>query len=637
MSIAANNPNWPLPAEYGELSADGQRQARLHVLTYYRTPGLKTKQISFWFKVAWDFFRTWYLKPEGEDFYKGGFRASPSWHYDVVGDIQEFLFNIQGHPRGGGKSVIGAAELPLMLALTRPNFVTCICSSTQGLIPEKVTKIKLQVVENKRILADFGTMRPRGRSDLRPFNDKILHLMNNSEIHFVSLGQRQRGKRPMLYILDDPEYDGKNTIERKEVLRQEMEDHMQKIVIGMLPENCGILWLGTMLGKRSYLYHACFTKDKDFQSWNKRVVSGAKLDRATGNVVESCWPANWSVEFLQFKKDTMGLNFMSEIMNNPVSETDRLLSCEPVRNEYTFDLLPPNKDDREAPHLPHPDALMTYYYNKGFNTMTGKQRWQKDTVKAKDYFDNLYKILLFDYAGTVTASADYSCILILGFDARNTAWCLDSWLGKMQDNGLMSMVMRYGEAWDCTYIGLESAGAQIKLAKQAELMLDQRQDTGLSSIEWQPRIRPIKYPGNPQKGFLIAYLKPDFEQGKIKLPGSLKHMWPWKAAYVQIKDFTISLEHLRKDDWIDTLAMKNYAKHGKGDAKPTRGLDPNQEKVDALKAGKPVVPGYDSCQGLGIDEISEEMLDVIAAKQYAQGEYERNEDANVWPDTVVVG
>ena len=328
---------------------------------------------------------------------------------------------------------------------------------------------------------------------------------------------------------------------------------------------------------------------------------------------------------------------MSEIMNNPVSETDRLLSCEPVRNEYTFDLLPPNKDDREAPHLPHPDALMTYYYNKGFNTMTGKQRWQKDTVKAKDYFDNLYKILLFDYAGTVTASADYSCILILGFDARNTAWCLDSWLGKMQDNGLMSMVMRYGEAWDCTYIGLESAGAQIKLAKQAELMLDQRQDTGLSSIEWQPRIRPIKYPGNPQKGFLIAYLKPDFEQGKIKLPGSLKHMWPWKAAYVQIKDFTISLEHLRKDDWIDTLAMKNYAKHGKGDAKPTRGLDPNQEKVDALKAGKPVVPGYDSCQGLGIDEISEEMLDVIAAKQYAQGEYERNEDANVWPDTVVVG
>jgi len=633
----ATNPNWPLPAEYDKLPAEGQRQARLHLLTYYRTPGLQRDQVAYWFKVAWSFFRTFYLKPEGQNFYKGGFKESPPWHYDVIGDIQRFLFNIEGHPRGSGKTVIGAKEIPLMLALTRPNFVICICSSTQQLIPEKVTGIKLQLCENKRILDDFGVMRPKGRADLRPFNDKILHLMNNSEIHFVSLGQRQRGKRPMLYILDDPEYDGKNTAERKEALRQEMEDHMQKIVIGMLPENCGILWLGTMLGKRSYLYHACFTKDKDFENWNKRVVSGAKLDKGTGRVIESCWPTNWSVEFLQFKKDNMGLNFMSEIMNNPVSETDRLLTIEPVRNEYKMDVLPQDIDNRDCPHLPHPDAILTYHYNKGYNTTTGRQEWQIDSVKAKDYFDKLYKILLFDYADSLNTKADFSCINILGFDSRNCTWVLDSWMGKLKDDRLMDMVLRYGEAWDCTYVGLESVGAQRKLVKAAEHRLLERQSSGMATGEWQPRIRGIKYPGNPEKGLRCSYLEPDFTRGMIKLPGQLKHRWPWKAAYIQIKDFTISLEHLAKDDWIDTLAMKNYCPHGKGEAKPTKGVDYEAEKVQAVREGKPIVPGYDGLQGLGIDHISEAMLDELARKQYSQDEEERVYGGNVWPDVAVVG
>ena len=89
------NPFFPLPADYSDLTDEGQKQARMATL---RDQGTPEKLV-----LAWDLFRRLYLVPTGEAFYKGGFKESPKFHYDMVHDLGQHARNAEAAPRGFAK------------------------------------------------------------------------------------------------------------------------------------------------------------------------------------------------------------------------------------------------------------------------------------------------------------------------------------------------------------------------------------------------------------------------------------------------------------------------------------------------------------------------------------------------------
>ena len=189
------NPYFPLPPDYGELTVDGQWQARMATLRKQDTP--------FDLVCAWDFFRRGYLaQTEEQVFYKRGFSESPEFHYDIVHDMGTYGRNAFAAPRGSAKSTVVAVEVNLMLALTRPFFETILALATDKLVEERFDQIMLQIEHNEMILQDFGEMKPKRGQAL--YNHHHLHLTNGAIIKGLSVMGRKRGGRPGMFILDDP-------------------------------------------------------------------------------------------------------------------------------------------------------------------------------------------------------------------------------------------------------------------------------------------------------------------------------------------------------------------------------------------------------------------------------------------------
>lgn len=257
-------PIWPLPQDYEELSLDGQKQARLAVLHNQSTP--------FDLVVAWDFFRRCYLAGAGKLFYKNGFEESPEFHYDMISDLGQYARNAIAAPRGSAKSTVIGLEVPMLLALTRPHYEMSLGLATDRLVEERFDKLIQQFVENELILQDFGEMKPpRGQ---KIWNHHQLSLRNGSIIKGQSVMGRKRGGRPRLYILDDPENDPDSESQAAaQAVIEKFEIILFRQIIPMLESGSSIFWVGTLINRRSFLYHATsIDGDPRFDFWNRKVL-----------------------------------------------------------------------------------------------------------------------------------------------------------------------------------------------------------------------------------------------------------------------------------------------------------------------------------------------------------------------------
>jgi hypothetical protein len=189
------NPYFPLPADYGDLSPDGQRRARLTTLRRQDTP--------FDFVAAWDLYRRIYLGQSKESvFYKKGFQESPDFHYTMVHDLATYGRNAQAAPRGSAKSTVIAVEATSMLVLTRDNYDITLGLSTDKQVEERFDQVMTVIETNELILEDFGLMKPKRGQAI--WNRHHLHLLNGSVLKGLSVMGRKRGGRPRLFVLDDP-------------------------------------------------------------------------------------------------------------------------------------------------------------------------------------------------------------------------------------------------------------------------------------------------------------------------------------------------------------------------------------------------------------------------------------------------
>ncbi len=151
----------------------------------------------------------------------------------------------------------------LLETLARPKFSVLYATSTGDNTKGVGQSIKDQYTFNERINDDFGPETPSGRLVPKrgeaPYGNTHMQLMNGSWLRCISAESKQRGGRPRLYILDDPEYDPKASTSMS-LVREYMDQLLFKVVLPMvmragcrrrdgLPPSClvdtlhGTLWM----------------------------------------------------------------------------------------------------------------------------------------------------------------------------------------------------------------------------------------------------------------------------------------------------------------------------------------------------------------------------------------------------------
>lgn len=549
-----NNPNWPLPVDYYELSAERQQEERLAVLHNQGTPDD--------YVVAWQFFREHYLKPRdiGPRFYKV-FKKSGPLHYHITLDMATYDFNIETAPRGSAKSTVGAMEQILFLALTRPYVEIAVCWATDRMVHKRFNVFMKQFTRNKRIIQDFGTMKPKRGDGV--WEHELLMLANGSVIEGFSVNGRQRGTRPDIYILDDPEKDEEGKADRRSI-QHKFETLLFHEIIPMLDDGCSCTWLGTIIDRRSMLYIATRERgDPDanpkyverFATWNKRVVD-ADADREGAKV----WPAKFTSEFLDLKMQRMGkAAYFAEYKNAPISEEESLIHLDPVLNGYLID------GSALPQHSPDPlmvDAVVKYHeipprlvdgtFPEGVDIEQHEER-------VAPFFSKMYRFMTVDWAWSKNRRSDHNACAVWGLH-KYTLWLLDFYCGKHSnepgDNSFIEQIFTYGTRWSPVLVAMEAEGRGTRLTERAHEYIAAHGPGRM----WIPRVLPVKYPKAEisDKASRFAPMEWRFKQGRVKVPFQLEHDPMWRQVWNQINNFTMDLALLTRDEVIDLCSLTRY-------------------------------------------------------------------------------
>ncbi len=590
MTIGRPWPLYPLCRDYESLTLDGQRRARLVVLCKQDTPQELCE--------AWDFFRRVYLGGEGANFYKNGFEESPQFHFDMIYDLGEYARNTWACPRGFAKSTLMILEVPLFLALTRPGYELMLLFSTDRQAEARFDTLIFQLTQNEMILQDFGMLQPkRGKAT---WNHHHLQLTNGSLIKGSSVMGKLRGGRPKTILLDDPEYDPDSpSQEAAQVLIEKFEIIIFKKLIPMLEMGSSIFWVGTLISRRSFLYHATCGDDSRFDNWNRKVLR-AEATGADGKT-QLLWEEKWPLDFLMARKKEIGPSaYASEYSNDPISAQERILVIDPRKNEYSVE----GEFDWKNP-LAHTGLIK---WNERIDK-PGEHRTYKEFEKPfKDQVAPMFRVMLFDYASGMGQYNDYSCIVVLGFDTYNTMWVLYVWEGKAKDATLERLIYETGLAWRPRVLGIEAVSIQIAFAEAVQEYIEEAA-TQIAN-PWRIRVFPITYPVRTSKAQRIAGLEWRYAPGRIKYPSHLSHKWPYTDLYSQTTDFTPDLALLPHDDVIDTVSMAQFVVKNRGGK--YRPETKHSTLLKRLIDNTPIVQGLPILSGVPTEEITGQMLDILS-------------------------
>lgn len=371
-------------------------------------------------------------------------------------------------------------------------------------------------------------------------------------------------------------------------------------IIPMLESGSSIFWVGTLINRRSFLYHATTSDDPRFDFWNRKTLKAIEYDKKDSKKAYVLWPEKWSQEVLEARKEEIGASaFASEYCNEPVSEQDRILVIDPRKNEYTVE----GEFDWNNP-LAHMGNIK---WTERF--MEPGRRVYKDYERPfRELVLPMYRILLFDYGSGMSQYNDYSCIGVLGFDTSNTLWVLDMWLGRAKDATLLRLIYEKGLAWRVRVLGIEAVSIQMSFAEAVREYVEEMENK--ISMPWRGRVFPITYPARVSKSQRISGMEWRFRPGKIKYPAHLAGKWPFDQLYQQTEDFTPDLALLPHDDAIDVISMSQYVVKNRG-----RKFEKEKGKptlLERIRRNLPSVKGMPLLSGISSQDITSEMLDVLS-------------------------
>lgn len=601
------NPLYPLPADYKELTSDGQRLARVNACRQWILSHPTKEEAGRVLVACTRFFDLMYLHPDGDFnplFYDTDPAVTPDFHWDISRQWGMHRLNIAIAPRGAAKSTHCRRDMVMRL-VSHPGYSFVYATSTHDNARHTGFIVREQCYNNSRIIADFGRMKP-SRGD-KPSGVEYYFLNNGSYCRCVSVESRIRGLRPRRFRLDDPEYDAKASTSMSQV-RENMAHLLQFVVLPMVMRpDCGVDWLATFVSRRHFAWHAMATHvdpatgkvvatDPVFAHWSRLLIKACYEDE-DGNL-QSVWPDMWPVRIEDEKDGRVSLErirhlignnaFNAEYMGNPSAADDGFftLDTDPHgKNAYWF-----SSPDGEPPL--QSQALI--HWRRGDEVLS---------MPLCEFLRRNHVIITVDTAYTEKSTSDRKCALVAAFDRTgNEIFVLDLWSGRQKEAFLVRKCFELAEKWGSRMICPEVVRDSHRLYHTLQHVARTRlQDQW--NITTAPKIHPIR-PGSATKSSKIESLDLRFEHGLIKLPfykAGTSEAW-WRRLFNEIHEFSPEVANggLEHDDELDCLAMVSYVVKGR-----LRQSAPEKEKpsdvFEEIRRGKRYVDGTDVPLLTGID------------------------------------
>ena len=230
------------------------------------------------------------------------FHRALYWHAQKLSTGEEKRVVIAA-PRSFAKSTVFSFTFPLYEILQGNNHRGIIISETADLAKHWVRSIKLELAENKSILAVYGNVATGKWTEdhiicQRPDGHKF-------ELRAKGRGAQIRGSRPDWVICDDLENDDEV---RSSDQREKTLEWMDKALLNTLERDSGFGMIGTVLHPLALLRTMLDRPDYITEIYRALTPDG-----------QSIWPEKWPVEALEARRREIGdIAFNSEYMNEPI-------------------------------------------------------------------------------------------------------------------------------------------------------------------------------------------------------------------------------------------------------------------------------------------------------------------------------
>lgn len=612
-----NNPIWPLPADYADLSEEGQRKARVNAASLRGDPVLEV--------ASWDWFRKYYLfgTPPGM-FYAHGHVNSPPAHAEWVKSWDQYLLTVTAAPRSAAKSTI-IRENVLRHVLTRPYWKVAQFLAKQDFVTKNLNTYMKQLTENQRIVEDFGNLKPKRGTAI--WSHSCLQLTNGAEITGFPIMGAALGSRPHEIYIDDVEKSD-DLIMQPANLVDAFKTFFFNVIFPMAEEEVGIHIIGTLLSRRTFIYWLCKTKDSRIvDHWHRTLLT---VDTGREGVF---WEEKMSKRWQEEQRAKMGnAAFAAQYLNNPISGEERILEVHPELCTYSLE----NVDSAAAYDPLNSNASVVTHVAWGSQlSPDGKTEVpipKRVTRRWGDVVSKMRRYILIDYAPTTTESSDFSAIQVVGFENceehRDTIYSLDLAIGRFRRPEIIDYAASLAKKWAVPYIGVEAYPIQLDYVDRFREDLPERFESG----GIVPRVIPLKFPPRVSKPEKILGLEWRFNQYRIKLPLDLKGTREYTMLWQQIEDFTEDMGLLEHDDAIDTLAMSQViGKPGRPEIIERAYED---DILNKLAAGEYTddVTGLSYLEGMNASEIPNKLLQDMLVREYQRrlGDNDDEEEEVDW-------
>ena len=517
-----NNKFYPLPADYLELSGEGQRAARVNACSSWYDPKFPKDIIhdSEAFVTGFRFFKEYYRKG-----WRGNqakyYLDSPQFHDDWIRDVAFNPHVIVTSFRSSGKTIVFGEELPEFLVVTRPNTPITYTSSTDPLTTKQVRAVRMDIEQNELIHDDFGALVPPNQRSLKWTQNQI-ELTNHSAMIGVSADQAQRGitalsLRPVVQILDDWEMDKRM---RNTELLSNAEDWLFDVFFPCALPWARRMWANTFLSIFSWAMKASKKEDERFKHWH--TVRYDLLKYNDGGELESIWPEYISSkEALQMAsegaKGIIGFGqkaFSGEFMNDPTSKSEAALNYDDKL--HGFDL------QTEGPER---------------HVVKGNDRFQ-----YRDLAKRSVRVVGVDLALGLPGG-DFSAIVVAGLDEKGTFWVLDEYVAREPPVQSIAKVLALASEWDCDFIAIERIHFDQIAIDMLQSEIEERRASGFHA----PDVNGIKRGGGKKKEIRIMGMQYRFEGMKIMINRECT------ATIDQVRYWTPTGGKLKHDDILDAM------------------------------------------------------------------------------------
>lgn len=601
------NPHYPLPPDYfnESMTEDGRRQARVNACRQWTLWRDGSHMEGYSFVMCRRLFDAYYLSPELDEdgqvvfdpmFYRTKL-PTPAFHELAAYTMATQRMSALVAPRGAGKSA--SIQVPLLMGMvTQHKYTVTYCTSTNELAEEVGDNMKYQCYHNSRLSDDFspeygGRLKPsksEGKMGMSNFK-----LSNRSGLFTTSAESRQRGMRPVIYVLDDPEHDPRASTQT-DVLREGLDFLIKRVALPMVQApDTSLFWQGTYVSPAHLLWHATQTdevkqpdgtirhvaRDPSFGRWFRIVIPAIYEEEGK---LKSCWPYLWPIDeaekkslnlrpntqtMEQVRADVTEQPFQAEYMANPLGAAEGYFDFKlnERRHGWWFEF-----PDEHVDTAPYRSSTFLCWYDGG----------ELKRQRLSEFCGLFRRAITADTSYTANSSSDFKAAMCMALNDQNVLFVFDAWAQQIGQDVLVREGFRMADRWRAASIHPEKIKEGIGLAADM-LAISRTRAADAVGVEHLAQVVPF-VPGMAKKEDRIAgALHWRFTHDKIKVPIRWADRWPWREFFLQIRCFNPNMRDggLQKDDLLDVCQMGQNVFKGRPINEPPQRPVADDGDVDA--------------------------------------------------------